>query len=311
MKKTLIIHPEECTKKWVNRAKAAGCTTLALHPVGGKKAYESLKVLLDLCNEKSFKDLVDYAKSAGLEIEYQMHAARYLLPEALFSKHPEWFRMNENGERTPDLNFCVSNSDALDFVAENAVTLAKSLYGSTHKFYFWMDDAKSGRCLCEQCRNRSTSDQQMIVVNAMIKRLQREIPDAQLSYLAYFDAMPLPQQERPVDGIFLEYAPFERDFTKGAVCMAEDEQRQIKKLLHYFGTTHSVVLEYWYDNSMYSTWKKPPKKFSPDNQMIQQDLLFYQQFGFDTIASFACYLGEDYEKLYGEPDVSAFNNDKI
>ena len=66
------------------------------------------------------------------------------------------------------------------------------------------------------------------------------------------------------------------------------------------------MLEYWYDNSLFSNWKKPPAKFSPDNEMIKADIEFYKRLGFNDIASFACYLGEDYEALYGESDISAF-----
>lgn len=306
MGKVLLIHPDELSKKWIDRAKSVSCTALAIHPVGGEKACDALKELVNLCSEKYFKDLVDYAIHVGLEIEYHLHAARYLLPEEEYSIHPEWFRMNEAGVRTPDWNFCVSNNAALDLVTENAVTLAKSLYGSVHKFYFWMDDVKNGNCHCARCEELSPSDQQMLVMNSILKRLRREIPDAQLSYLAYFDTMTPPRKEKPEAGIFLEYAPFERDFTKGAVCMSEDVKQEIKNMLAFFGKGDSVVLEYWYDNSMFSSWKKPPQKFLPDNQLIQKDIVFYRQLGFETIASFACFLGMDYEELFGEPDVSAF-----
>ena len=80
----------------------------------------------------------------------------------------------------------------------------------------------------------------------------------------------------------------------------------VKALLDFFGRENSKVLEYWFDNSLYSRWKKPPVKFTPNAEVVKADLEFYSDLGFENISSFACYLGEDYEQLFGEPDVTAF-----
>ena len=42
--------------------------------------------------------------------------------------------------------------------------------------------------------------------------------------------------------------------------------------------------------------------------MIEEDIKRYLDYGFEYISSFACYLGPEYEKLYGQPDISAFFN---
>lgn len=306
MKKALLIHPEELTKKWIDRMSDVGCTALAFHPEGGINAEKSLGKLIELCKTDKFRQLVDYANDKKMQIEYHMHSARYLLPESYFNEHPEWFRENENKEHVPDFNFCISNREALEFVSENAVKLAKALYKSDAKFYFWLDDKKGARCFCKKCSCFSASDLNLIVVNEIVTKLRKEIKDAKLCYLAYYDSMPVPEKVKPCEEIFLQYAPFERDFKKGAVCMSDNEKQNITDLLEFFGDTDSEVLEYWYDNSMYSGWKKPPKKLVTDNEMIKNDIDFYKNLGFSKIASFACFLGEDYEELYGEPDVSAF-----
>ncbi len=41
-----------------------------------------------------------------------------------------------------------------------------------------------------------------------------------------------------------------------------------------------------------------------DKSVIEADLAYYTAAGFREIAGFACYLGEDYEALHGEPDIS-------
>ena len=68
------------------------------------------------------------------------------------------------------------------------------------------------------------------------------------------------------------------------------------------------MLEYWYDNSLFSKWKKPPRKFVLDEAAMLSDIAEYKKAGFDSIATFACFLGEDYEMLHGNIDVIPFSN---
>ena len=65
-----------------------------------------------------------------------MHAVRSLLPASEFGEHPEWFRMNESGERVTDYNLCSSNVEAMDYVAERAAEAARQLYRSTDRYFF-------------------------------------------------------------------------------------------------------------------------------------------------------------------------------
>ena len=74
---TLLIHPDELDKIWIDRMKALGYTTLSLHPKGGRRATESLIDLLEKLKDENYKDLIDYAKSLGLKIEYEFHCMGY------------------------------------------------------------------------------------------------------------------------------------------------------------------------------------------------------------------------------------------
>lgn len=303
---SLLIHPEELSLKWIDRMHTLGINTITLHPRGGRNAYKTLEEMLQMLETEEFKAMLDHADSLGLNIEYEFHAASYLLPRDLYESHPEYFRMNADGQREQLLNFCVSNEEALDIVAKRAVELAKKLYKSTHRYYFWMDDVKESTCQCEKCAQLSESDMTLLVMNRIIKELRKEIPDAQLAYLAYHGAMPTPTQVTPAEGIFVEYAPIDRDL-KCRLRENNPDEENIKALLNFFGKKNAKVLEYWYDNSMMSNWTKPPKQFTPDNDLIRDDMDYYRQLGFNYISSFACFLGADYEELYGEPDVSAFS----
>lgn len=55
-------------------------------------------------------------------------------------------------------------------------------------------------------------------------------------------------------------------------------------------------------------WKKPPKPFSLKEEEMIADIKEYTSLGFDSIATFACFLGEDYRTLYGDVDVTPFSN---
>jgi len=300
---SILIHPEELTKKWIDRAKRLGYDTLALHPRGGKRAPETLKEMLGWLKTPEYRSLIDYAKKIGLEIEYEFHAMGYLLPRELFPSHPEYFRMNDDGERSPDSNFCISNADAMNIVKENAKKLASSLYGSTHNFYFWADDIRGATCKCEKCRKLSPSDNNLIIMNEMLASVKEEIPDAKMAYLAYQDTLDAPTSVKPADGIFLEYAPIDRDMTRPYSEQGETIAPSIEKIISFFGKSGSKVLEYWMDNSMFSNWQKPPKKYAPRRDVIAADLEFYRSLGFECLSSFACFLGDDYEELYGEPEI--------
>ncbi|MCR5457896.1 MAG: DUF4838 domain-containing protein [Clostridiales bacterium] len=297
---SLLIHPEEISKKWIDRLVESKIDCLGIHPVGGYRAHINLEVMLKDMKTEKFRNLLDYALEKGLRIEYEMHCGSYLMPRDLFDTHPEYFRMNEEGTRTSDMNFCVSNKGALKLVAKRARELANSLYKSTHNFYFWLDDKKDSHCHCPECSKYSASDQQMIVMNEILKEIQKDIPDAKLAYLAYFNTSLPPKKIRPDKGIFVEYAPMERDMKKPSSDVPDKEKELQADLLNTFGKTDSKVLEYWYDNSMFSNWTKPPKKYVPDFDLISKSVDYYKSAGFENISSFACYLGEDYEELYGD-----------
>ena len=131
--KTLLIHPDELSRKWIDRMKSVGCTSVGIHPEGGKSALESLENLIKKFDDKKFTELLDYAESKDLKIEYHMHALEFLLDREYFSSHPQWFRQNENGERCKKHNFCVTNKEALKIVCENALTLAKGIKKANKK----------------------------------------------------------------------------------------------------------------------------------------------------------------------------------
>lgn len=308
MKIGLIAHPEELTKGEIAAFRAAGADVLGLHPVGGNKATSSLENLLIWLKTDKGRRLLSYARSLGLEIEYEMHAASFLVPREMFSSHPEYFR-EANGVRTNDYNFCVSSDEMLRTVANRAAELVSKLDYSSHDYYLWQDDVDGGECGCEKCRTLSASDQSLIIANAIADELRRFDSSARVCYLAYLGTLTPPKSVKPAPGVFLEYAPMKRDRSI-PVWKDDNVKRELAALFDVFEPGEAKILEYWYDNSMFSNWKKPPKKFTPDNERIAKEIEFYRSLGVGNVTSFACYLGADYEALYGAPDFSAVKSAK-
>lgn len=306
----IIIHPEELEWSWVERLQQAHLNVLALHPPGGVNAHLTLESALHHRLLPETQAMFDQLNHMGVEIEYEAHAMAWLLPRSLFSVKPHWFRMDAGGQRTADFNLCPSQPEALDFVARRTEQLARMLDVDSDRYFFWLDDVTGCACNCEKCRRLSPSDQQLIVVNAMLRGLRRYKAGAKLSYLAYHDAIAAPEKVEPLAGVFLEFAPIRRDAHRPIFDPACEQNVQevqsVKPLLGFFGTKDSQVLEYWVDNSLYSNWQKPPKPFTLDEAVMRADVQAYRGLGFESLTSFGCFLGQDYRELWGEPPVRRY-----
>ena len=306
----LLVHPYELDDNWLDKCVSLGLNVIGLHPVGGKKADESLQALLDMQHEPAFERLLARASSLGLKVEHEMHALSWLVPRSLFAENPDWFRMDESGARVADFNICPSCKEAMAYLADRSEELARHLPSETHRYYFWIDDVTKSRCHCPACAALTASDQQMMIINAMVEGVRRVDPLGSVPYLAYRDTLNAPTAVKPAQGVFLEFAPIWRkpDYAINDPSCPENAQEisSIPDLLALFGTKDSQVLEYWLDNSLYSKWTYPPQPFKAYDDIIAQDIAYYRDLGFERITTFACYLGKDYIDLHGEPDLTGY-----
>ncbi len=309
----IIVHPEELDTKWLEDIKAANLNVLGIHPVGGRRAPRTLAAAVELFQTDEFQKLLNHAKEMGIAVEYEAHALRYLLPRELFEAHSEWFRMKEDGERAPDFNMCVTNQEALDYLTERTAELTATLDTGSDRVYWWSDDVEGGSlCHCEKCSKLTAADQLMQMTNAILRGVRKVKPQGMVPFLAYHEAMEPPVSVMPEEGVFLEYAPIERDSHRpmnDASCEANrKEGYALRELIEFFGKENSQVLEYWMDNSRFSNWTKPPKAMPLDEAVMREDVKFYRELGFESITSFGCYLGADYRELHGQPPVQPYGD---
>lgn len=309
----IIIHPQDCGDYFAARLEQTNLNVVGIHPEGGVAAHRSMQACMDMLDTPEWRRFHSRMDKAGIAVEFEMHALSWILERGEFDNHKEWFRMGADGERTPEFNCCASNPDVLDHIRERAAMLAKIFRPDTNKYSFWIDDVADAACHCEKCREFSSSDQALILYNAIAEGLASMNPAAKLSYLAYFSTLPVPTKVAKRENVFLEFAPLARDFDVSLFDETREKNysqvKNLPALLDFFGKEDAKVLEYWMDNSLFSGWKRPPKEFHLNPATCAADVAQYRKLGFDSITSFGCFLGEDYRDLYGDADLSEY--DKI
>jgi Domain of unknown function (DUF4838) len=295
----VVLVPEDLTlKDWPELAQRAGLTTIALHHQNSPKA------VANLIQSDNGQQFLETCRQLRLEVEYELHAMKELLPRDLFAKDSSLFRMNENGERTPEANLCVHSRHALEIVGERAAALAKLLRPTTSRYFFWGDDGQPW-CRCPKCRELSDSDQALILENHLYKVLREQDDKALLAHLAYSRTLTPPKQVKPEKGVFLEYAPINRRYD--IPYSQQTERTQVDGLhaldanMQMFHCETTQVLEYWLDVSRFSKWKKPAVMLPWNNEVFIEDLDTYYSRGIRHITTFAVWLDADYLNRYGEP----------
>lgn len=283
---------------WPERARRAGLTTLALH--------HSVNVgdVIRFVRSETGQRILARARELGLHIEYELHAIAALLPDELFEKDKTMFRADDRGERVPHSNMCVHSSAALEVVAERAVRLARVLRPTTGRYFYWGSDRQPW-CRCAKCRGYSDSEQALIYENALIAALRRDDPSAQVAHLAYLGTLTAPRAVKPAPGVFLEYAPMERDYTRpyAEQVGTRDGLDHLDANLEVFPASTAQVLEYWIDVSMFSRWKRPAVKLPWRRDVFVVDLETYARRGIRHVTSFGVYLDADYVRRHGDPSV--------
>lgn len=308
----VVLYPFDLSlHDWPERCAKSGLNTIALH------AARRFDVLRDFIASADGQHFLRRCRELGLAVEYELHAMGELLSRELYYKDPSLFRVDVKGKRNPDANCCPHSVAALDIIAAKAVAWAKVFTPTTQRYYYWPDDGAQW-CCCERCRDFSASEQALLVENHIVKALRREVnTQAQLSHISYHRTLAAPVRVKPEPGIFLEFAPIARDYTR-PITNRETKARRpsgqnpepssngdyldiLEANLKLFGADTAQVLEYWLDVSMFSRWTRPAKKLPWDEAICRADIAAYRALGVRHITTFATYIDADYVNLHGDP----------
>ena len=291
----VVLVPEDLTlSDWPRRAKDAGLTTIALHHQNSPAA------VIECVQSEAGGQFCEECRTLGLEIEYELHAMKELLPRKLFEKNPGFFRMNDKGERTADVNCCMHSEGALEIVCENALAIAKTLRPTTGRYFYWGDDGRPW-CRCPKCRELSPSDQAVLLENRLCGALRAQDPKAHVAHLAYNNTLPPPEIITPDEGVFLEYAPIKRRYDIPYDQHAATDASGLDSLeanLQVFPRDTAQVLEYWLDVSRFSRWKRPGVKMPWNRGVCVADIRTYRKLGIRHVTTFACWVDADYRDRF-------------
>jgi len=141
-------------------------------------------------------------------IEWGGHHLEWFVPRELFAAHPEYFRMNRDGERTGDCNFC-PNSGAVDVLKRGIRPYLEEMPEVTYFHFYAADLEEGGWCHCPQCAALSPADQNMMAMNAIAEVLAEVAPEAALSVATYHDYEEVSGIE-PAHNLFMLHCPRER-----------------------------------------------------------------------------------------------------
>ena len=305
-RKGIVIAPDDFIGvNWGEEMKELNLNTLGIHSGEGQgvNCLTRLKQTTD-CDFQ--ENILNY----GVDYEYELHTGSSLLPRELFDEHPEYFAYNPTlNKRTDSCNWCPSSEEAMRIVCDNAVKMAKKLAPSSHRYFFWGDDA-AGWCHCEKCSHLNDADQELMVSNHIAKALKGIDPEAQVAFLAFEKSLKKPFEIKPDDNVFMEFAPMQRCYLHSiddASCAVNrDHLKILEELLEIFPPEKVHILEYWLDSSLYSNWQKPARKPLFIHDVVKRDIQTYYSLGIRSITTFAVYMDGEYFKIHGEAELDFY-----
>lgn len=298
----VVVYPSDIIStgglKLVEFMREADLNVLGIHT---NTLSENLSDLRSFLESDEGQLLLRECEKASISIEFESHALHELLPRELFDSHPEYFRLDSDGVRKKDYNMCFSSEEAYKEIEKNISEITKWLKPSTHRYFFWTDDVEHSFCSCDSCKKYSESEQALLFENRLLTVLRKTDTLATLAHLAYGSTYRAPVNVKPSEGIFLEYAPINRDYSKP---LSEEHLLNLEKNLQVFPKNTAHILEYWLDASMFSKWDRKNLVKVPWNQnSCDRDVQYYSGLGISSITSFGTWMiNSDYFLKYHEDD---------
>jgi len=297
----VVVYPDDITSlgltEWEKRIDLSGIDVIGLHAATSNDPVDTLEAFI---LSSQGRDFLALCQRKGVDVEYELHSLESLLPRELFDEHPEYFRVDENGERIRDYNMCFSNEDAIEAMRPQLEKLLEWVKPTTNRYYFWADDKQGKFCHCENCASFSPSEQILLYENRLLALLREYDPEATLAHLAYQQTESAPKALRADSGIFLEYAPIKRDYNYP---LSQEQTAALKENLMTFPAHTQHILEYWLDESMFSRWKKTQPVLLPFKQeQAERDIAQYRELGAADFTCFATWLNARYSREFGSTD---------
>ena len=171
--------------------------------------------------------LKDTGHFSGIPAEFGDHRSiigwchtfyQWLPPQTYFEKHPEWYSMNEKGERFGEYSqLCLTNEEMRkEFVR---VCLEKIAGNPSAGMISVSQNDWRGNCQCPACKaieeeEGSPSGLLLRFVNAVAADIKKQYPDFFIETLAYQYTRHAPKITRPADNVVIRLCSIEMDFSQ-------------------------------------------------------------------------------------------------
>ena len=132
---------------------------------------------------------------------------------ALFGAHPEWFGMDEQGERRrePRYVICTSQSRAVEYLIDSVKGYLRA-HPEIDTFAFWPPDGAKW-CRCEACRALgSDSEKHVRLVNRVAEALREEFPYLRVECLAYEVYLDPARKNVLSPAVMVDFCPIDQCF---------------------------------------------------------------------------------------------------
>ena len=133
--------------------------------------------------------------------------SKFVDPDIYFEEHPEYFSMNEKGERVRNTQLCLTNPDVLRIVKTGVRTWLKKDPGA-QIVSISQNDAE-GPCLCEKCRRvyeeegGAYSGTLIRFVNAIAEDIADDYPELWVDTYAYTYSRSAPKKTKPLPNVHI------------------------------------------------------------------------------------------------------------
>jgi energy-converting hydrogenase Eha subunit C len=130
-----------------------------------------------------------------------VHTYHQLLPPEIYAdEHPEYFEMNEEGQRLTHRQLCETNQDVQRIVAESALVALRKTPEAKLISISKVDGGST--CQCESCKalnlaEGSNAASMLTLVNYVAKTIEKEFPEVTVTTLAYLDTIKPPKTIKP------------------------------------------------------------------------------------------------------------------
>ncbi len=120
-------------QEWVNLMVQSGVNLLGIH---ADSNFETLSKLKAYLQSEQGRLLLTECTRHSIDVEYEVHALQHLLPRELFDQHPEYFRMDKDGNRQRQFNMSFTEEGAYREIEKRIIEITQWMKPTTHRYFF-------------------------------------------------------------------------------------------------------------------------------------------------------------------------------